>query len=875
MAGWNWDFGDGLGVSILQDPQHVYFFAGTYDVTLVATHEDGCMDTVVKPNFITLAGPAGNFSIDPPEVCLGDTVCITIFTDGAVNVQPVWQDGFADNIPASGGQDTITICHVYNFAGVFSPQVIVVDAGGCQVDLNSQSQDSVIVFNNPTAVIAPMDTSGCIPLGIPFRDQSVMGDSAIVAWNWTFGDGDSSNLQNPSHIYMTEGMFNVGLTVRDTNGCESDTVTTVTTYSGVIGDFMASDTVGCAPSTITFTDLSSNVPATGWIWAFGDGDTLFGASTATHTYLNDGIYTVTLIVNDGLGCSDTLVKPNYIRLRHPDAVITSNVTQGCNPLIVSFSASQSVSDTTIVQYEWCLTEINTGQTVCSNTAQGIDSLSVNFTEPGNYVMTVAVTDVFGCSDTSENLTLNIDPRVIPDPIEMRNVSVVDDNTVEMSWVAYPGQDFLSYAVHRTNGPNPGVVATFTDQNITTFTENNPLLDARNNSYCYKVLVQNICEEFSRLDATDEHCTIDLETTQGIDLIDLNWTPYAGYPVGQYEVYRALSYDINTLVQIGVVPGNIISFTDTAMFCRDSVTYRILAVGFGGTDQRSYSDLSANVPFHPEPVESTDVIAATVVDDDFVEVSWTTYTGYRPGSYVLERSTDGNDWAALDTVPFTTQVYQDTTALVDTASYYYRVFNIDACGDISALGRLGRTIFLNVRLDRSGTVPILTWNPYEDWANGVLNYEVQVFNDLTELWEVVTLVPGNQLNFEDDITQLNQATYCYRIVAYEVGGNSATSVSNERCVTFGPDVFAPSGFTPNNDGHNDEYQIFVPNLRNGEMLIYDRWGELIFRTSDPNNRGWDGTYKGRPVQEGVYVFVIKGTGVDGSTFMRSGTVTLVR
>jgi gliding motility-associated-like protein len=100
------------------------------------------------------------------------------------------------------------------------------------------------------------------------------------------------------------------------------------------------------------------------------------------------------------------------------------------------------------------------------------------------------------------------------------------------------------------------------------------------------------------------------------------------------------------------------------------------------------------------------------------------------------------------------------------------------------------------------------------------------------------------------------------------------VSNEKCVTFGPAVFAPNAFTPNNDGVNQEFQVFAPNAQQVELIIYNRWGRVIFQTNDLSV-GWDGTFNGTPVQEGVYVYRLTGIGVDGSSFERSGTVTLIR
>lgn len=872
VVGWQWDFGDGFGISQLQNPAYVYFQPGNFNVTLIATHEDGCQDTLVRQNYINLAGPNGTYTVYPPNVCLGDSICIIAITTGAATATFDFRDG--NVVPVSGLSgitDTVTVCHQYTSPGAFDPVVVLQDAQGCVFTLTTP--DSVTVYSLPVAQILPADTVGCVPFTVPFTDASIQGDSAITSWQWFFGDGDSSSVQNPFHTYNQDSTFTVSLAVTDQNGCAHDTTTSVTVYQGAIADFNASDTVGCAPADITFSDLSSNAPPTAWTWIFGDGDTLTGITSPTHTYQNDGLYTVTLIIGDGFGCSDTLVKTNYIDLRHPQAELYTTVTQGCNPLIVTFYADSSVSASPVVNYEWCLTDLNTGQTQCTITT--VDTFDVDFVLAGNFSMTVALTDDLGCSDTSEAVNLLIDPRMTPNPIEMRNVSVTSDNSVEILWAPYPGTDFVEYAIYRLDGATSTLIGNITNQNTVSFTDNSQNLDTRNNSYCYEVLVQNNCLEYSLPELTDEHCTIDLETATGTDQIDLAWSPYIGYTVGQYEVYRADDYNPNNHIQIAVVPGNVLSYTDTDMFCRDSVSYRVLAVGFAANDQRSYSDLSANVPFHAEPVLSTDIIYASVANDSTVEVTWSEYLGYLPDTYILEKSLDGVSWDSIGSFNNNAnRIYSDNDVSVNERSYYYRVFNIDECGDISVRGLFGKTILLQARLDRDGKTPVLNWSGYEQWNNGVLNYEIEIFNELTGDYESVDLVGGNVLRYSDGTTELNQASYCYRIKASEVGGNGAVSYSNTACVIFGPDVFVPNAFSPNNDGHNDEFKVFLPNISSGELSIFNRWGELLFRTNDLT-QGWDGTFRGRGVPEGVYVFSVSGIGVDGSSVSRTGTITLIR
>ena len=871
VVAWNWDFGDGFGLSQLQNPAYVYFQPGSFDVTLIATHEDGCQDTLTRSGYVQLAGPNGSFIVDPPNACLGDSICITAVTTGAAIATVDYRDGNVDvRTNLTGIADTIFSCHLYQTPGQFSPVIVLQDAQGCVFTLTTP--DTTTIYSLPGANINPIDTVGCVPFTIPFTDASSQGDTTITQWFWQFGNGDTSTAQNPFYTYLADSVYEVKLTVLDGNGCVDSTATSVTAFEGTVADFEASDTLGCAPIAINFTDLSTNVAPTDWTWIFGDGDTITGVANPVHTYLTDGIYTVTLIVSDGLGCSDTLTIPNYIELRHPQAEIYSSVTQGCNPLVVTFYGDSSASSSPIVQYEWCLTDLNTGQVTCQTTT--VDTFNVNFLDPGNFEMTLAITDDLGCSDTSTVQTLNIDPRMIPPPIEILNVSVTGDESVQITWDPYPDVDFVEYAVYRVEGQNATLLGNITNQNTTTFTETGTGLDTRNNSYCYKVLVQNLCLEYSILTETEEHCTIDLITTPDIDAIVLDWSAYVGFPVDEYEIYLADDYNPGNHTQIATVPGTELTYTDTATFCRDSISYRVRAVGFIPANQLSFSDLSADAPIHPDPVEEINVIYATVVGDSVVEVSWPQYDGYLPDNYVIERSLDGAAWSAIDTVPYGTQLLVDEDVVVDELSYYYRVFNIDQCGDRSARGFIGRTIHLSVIMSRTGEIPNLTWNPYEEWGNGVQNYRIEVLNELTGMFEFVADVPATTTSFSDDQTNLNQATYCYRIVATEVGGNGAQSVSNEACVIFSPDIFAPSAFSPNDDGTNDIFQIFTPNIATGELTIFNRWGQAIYRSADLS-QGWDGTFNGKAVQEGVYVFVVTVTGVDGSTVTRQGTVTLIR
>lgn len=865
---WQWDFGDGVGISFLQNPGYTYIAPGSYDVTLIATHANGCQDTIVRQDFIQLAGPNGTYVLDS-SVCFGDSICLTITTTAADTITVDFDNGASIVTPADAN-NTITVCYLYPIPGQYQPAVILEDAQGCQYAL--PQTDSLTIYSLPVADIGITDSIFCTPASVGFTDLTIPGDTAIVNWDWDFGDGGISAVTNPVYVYDSAGLFTASLVVTDGYGCVDSATTQLVGLEGTIANFVASDTFNCSPLTVQFVDLSTNIPATAWEWSFGDGDSAF-VQNPVHTYSDDGFFDVTLVVFDSLGCSDTLTRDDYIYLRHPLAEIRSNVVEGCNPITLTFYADSSESDTTIVLYEWCLTELTTGASNCNFTPEGLDSFLVTFDEPGDFAMTVTVTDIFGCSDVSDSLIINIDERFVPDPIILRRVSVTSDTSAIIEWDPYPDTDFLDYIVYRMDGTDSVFVTQITDQLTTSFEEMNPSLDYSQNAYCYKVTVQNSCEEYSLLSETFEHCTIDLTASPAIDAIDLTWTPYVGWAVNQYNIYRATSYNTASLQFIGSVPGTIRSFTDTETFCLEDITYRVEAIEFGGNEERSFSDLSTEGPIHFPPTEFINVSYVTVTNDSFISVHWQPYGGYKPKQYYIERSLDGTSWDSLATLPLSFLFAEDTAVAVDEFSYFYRVFALDSCDDLSAEGLYGKSILLSANLSSSGD-PVLSWSQYERWPNNVLSYEIEVYNDQTGAFERVDIIAGNTTTYTDTRTRLNQAVYCYRVIGVEAGGLLSRSMSNEDCVTFGPQVFVPNAFSPNGDGHNEEFKAVVPNLRNAELVIFNRWGEVIFRTTDINI-GWDGTYKNKDVQEGAYVYVISGAGVDGSEFKRSGTVTLIR
>jgi len=165
----------------------------------------------------------------------------------------------------------------------------------------------------PVADFSGSPTSGTRQLTVTFTDLST---NSPTSWSWTFGDGNLSSAENPSHTYASAGTYTVSLNATNAYGSDTETKTNYITVNEQTpaADFSADTTTGERPLTVTFTDLSTNNP-TSWSWTFGDGNSST-AQNPSHTYVSSGTYTVSLTATNS-GGSDTETKTNYITVIDP------------------------------------------------------------------------------------------------------------------------------------------------------------------------------------------------------------------------------------------------------------------------------------------------------------------------------------------------------------------------------------------------------------------------------------------------------------------------------------------------------------------------------------------------------------------------------
>ncbi|MCP4219102.1 MAG: PKD domain-containing protein [bacterium] len=162
----------------------------------------------------------------------------------------------------------------------------------------------------PTAAFAGTPVSGSVPLTVNFTDQSI----GATSWSWNFGDTTTSSEQSPTHQFTQIGTYTVALTATNTNGSDTETKTnyiTVTALQAPVAAFTADTTSVQEGNDVTFTDQSTNNPAT-WAWTFAGGSPATSSDqNPVVTYATAGTYTVTLVATNATG-TDTETKTDYI-----------------------------------------------------------------------------------------------------------------------------------------------------------------------------------------------------------------------------------------------------------------------------------------------------------------------------------------------------------------------------------------------------------------------------------------------------------------------------------------------------------------------------------------------------------------------------------
>jgi len=401
ISKWIWDFGDGniqeVSYPANPDTDHIYLTAGTYTVKLTIISSDSCkaerMETIeINPS------PVANFDVS--NTCQGTPVKFNDLTQtSGAGIINGWIWNFGDG--ASGINNSSSLQnpeHSYSATGTYQVSLTVFAANGC-----SSALVKTITISDTPFVDFSFDNH-CAASAIQFTSATTIDKSTVSTWNWSFGDGITSVLPDPQHIYNTPGDYNVTLTIANIEGCENSISHPVSIRPVPVSKFSI-NTPACSQYKVAFTDQSSTPIGyiIRWEYNFGDGS---GATinypdntNVSHTYNTYGTYTATLTVVTNDNCSATSSESVQV-LPSPVANFDFNVS--CLEVPVQFS---DLSQGNLISWEWNFDDAGSLSNNTSNQQNPLHS----YQQAGNYQVTLLVQNANGCHDTISR-TISIAPK---------------------------------------------------------------------------------------------------------------------------------------------------------------------------------------------------------------------------------------------------------------------------------------------------------------------------------------------------------------------------------------------------------------------------------------------------------------------------------
>jgi gliding motility-associated-like protein len=760
----------------------------------------------------------------------------------------------------------------------------------------------------------------CLSYPIEFSDSSSITPSdTLVSWLWKFGDGDTSSVQNPSHTYASAGTYNVTLVLTSAYGFKDSITKAVTVYPKPEADFTHVNK--CNGTAIPFTNIS-NIALPGvinsWNWDFGDNSSGFGA-TATHLYATPGTYTVTLVVNTTNSCLDTITHQAIVYNNPVASFTAANVCKGADSVIFT-NTSTVASPDSISTYLW-----NFGDGANASTRD----TTHKYANHGAYNVILITTTSNNCTDAAATTVSVFDAPAtnftvvdvcLFDTATFNNTSVnpTMGTIASWTWDLGDGSPFInnvSNPQHRynsignyqvtliTRSSNLACADTLTDS-ISVFPM--PVADFTSVDVCLNE-VMNFSDSSEIVSGT-----IDAWSWSFGDSSPLNTNQHPNHTYASYNTFtvtqivtsnHACKDTVSKTVVVHPLPTALFSLSNvcdgTAMPFTDISTIPSTDVidtwqwDFGDTTvfntNQNCTHLYAS--HGPYPIE------LLVVSQFGCKDSLTLPGIVNPNPEV--------DFVSPDTVncePFCVDFQNLSTIAAGNNSTYAWVFgaanatanqeNPSYCySNDSVYAPVNYNVTLTVTSNAGCVTALTKYNYITVYPLPVASFSTEpttasIINPLIEFTDASVGADNWAWTFgeNDTVSALsNPLPYTYSdtgtyLITLITSTQYACADTTYQTVFIEPNFlfYIPSAFSPNGDGDNETFTgkgIFVKEF---EMMIFNRWGELVFYT-DELEKPWDGkaNYGAEIAQQDVYIYSIKITDYTKKKHNFRGTVTLIR
>jgi PKD repeat protein len=470
---------------------------------------------------------------------------------------------------------------------------------------------------------------------------------------WDFGDGTIKTGNSPSHIYSIPGSYLVSVVALNADGC-TDTVQfpdTIHVYSNPVVDFSTTVTSGCSPLEVGFNDLSSSLMNPQYYWDFGNGDFSTLQNPVT-SFLQSGVYTVSLIITNDGGCSDTLIMYDLLQVWDPSPPSATDLYR------------VSVESSDYVRIEWQkATAVDLDYYVVyrlNNTTGQYDSIAqvfANNTGVNNNVPFLNDSNVNVMASTYSYKVQGVDfcgNRLPLSALQEHETillnAVPGHQKVELSWTGYNGCAISGYDIYRRDNPSsPYTKISTVASGSLNFTDT---LASCPNPYEYKVAALSICANplynswsnevvaTPSSDIMNQIVDVTLSTVINDEYVLVEWLEPSVLPqfIDRYDIYRSTD-KVNFLLH-ATVPSNVFTYEDSRVSVdATEYYYKILAKNVCNVNTNYGSPGSSIL------LQKTDLSSGYML-------KWTSYFNWDTGVefYVIEKLNSTGQWEEVERLP---------------------------------------------------------------------------------------------------------------------------------------------------------------------------------------------------------------------------------
>ena len=516
----------------------------------------------------------------------------------------------------------------------------------------------------------------------------------------------------------------------------------------------------------------------------------------------------------------------------------------------------------------------------------------------NYRITLPFKNSNGdtCSFISSVAGDNFNNNIPPDIPNIVGVTVDTTSGFAMlQWQRPPQADLNGYVVYENFGNNTNNPLDIVDKDSLTYIDSNSNVNSQVHSYGIAAFDTCIIPGSNppiyyisppTADSAVHHTillNVDLSPCDSLN--ELTWNKYDNWPqgVGKYERYS--SKNGNAYQILAPLDTSTTSYQHFHPVYTDIYCYLVKATDGSGqiTSLSNIRCQDLNYPKLP------DVVYLSVVNVDFSDknqVQLNLSISDEEGIDIQGFNVEGNypntaDYNTIGFLPYTGQSnisFIDNSVTGDVGELWYRVQVIDGCGAENIYSNEINSIHLEIITDNEHATNTLVWNSAMGRAGDITGYKLYRVQNVTGT--VVSLFyEADEFEnfFIDDLWDFweEDGGYCYVVEAVEENNPYDTdtiSFSNSACGLIETRVWIPNAFVVDGSSPTFTPVLAYADLSEYKMQIINRRGEVIY-TDEDVYAGWDGYYKGHPVMDGVYVYVIEFQDGFGNRFTEKGTVTV--